>query len=353
MKYDLLTAATFKANAIKAHIQVGQSEKMPGILLKNVELKQHTDYTMYVNIKSVNVDSTSNSNSNANMCAELCLYTNIWPSPLTLKDGINKINVKIDELNKIEIGLFLKTPTFGISFDILDIDIRETTYNNRVIETINTCFNENVGFGKYKNVAMSLLKDTIEILDKFNIDYCLISGTLLGYVRHKDFIPWDDDIDLIVDASFLDKMPDILTQQNKLQFTPSHGCKWIMKSYYDYGREERRLLDQDKSVQDNWPVQCKWTWPFIDLFIYEYDADRTNIIFFKKKWNVNKFFPIQKKSFLGLSVSVPKDPEYFLLINYGKDCMTMCQSSNFCHKKEKYVKNVVNMDLKLLKYKLI
>jgi lipopolysaccharide cholinephosphotransferase len=55
---------------------------------------------------------------------------------------------------------------------------------------------EELGLRDAQIIMTSILKDIAEICDKYSIRYFLDAGTLIGAVRHKGFIPWDDDIDI-------------------------------------------------------------------------------------------------------------------------------------------------------------
>jgi len=164
------------------------------------------------------------------------------------------------------------------------------------------------------------------ILEEFNIDYFLISGTLLGLVRHNGFIPWDDDIDLIVDDTISLKINDISKKyENQVNFMFG---KFIKICFKDVGEIVNCTNWSNKLLNTN----EKYRWPFIDLFMFSKRNDK--IIFFNKIWDISNFYPSVKCKFYDIDVVIPKNPEKFLVGNYGNDYMTKCVASTYNHRKE-------------------
>ena len=65
-----------------------------------------------------------------------------------------------------------------------------------------------------KRIQLEMLKEIDSICRANNIKYSLAFGTLLGAVRHKGFIPWDDDVDIMMPLPEVEKFRKVLDSNN-------------------------------------------------------------------------------------------------------------------------------------------
>ena len=65
---------------------------------------------------------------------------------------------------------------------------------------------EKVDINEYHEKLLEELKFIDELCNKLDLKYFLIFGTLLGAIRHKGFIPWDDDLDIMMPRPDYDKL---------------------------------------------------------------------------------------------------------------------------------------------------
>lgn len=79
-------------------------------------------------------------------------------------------------------------------------------------------------------IEIDLLQQLINVCEKYNLRYYALGGTLLGAIRHHGFIPWDDDIDVLMPRSDYNTLIEIGEQEFSFPYflssTRSEFCFW-------------------------------------------------------------------------------------------------------------------------------
>lgn len=131
-----------------------------------------------------------------------------------------------------------------------------------------------------QKVQLMIFKEFIEICEKNNLTYFNYAGSLLGTVRHEGFIPWDDDIDVIMFRDDFEKLNKILEQDidEKYKFINVLNEETY---HYTWGR----LMLKDTLFKEWWANQVSYT-PniFIDIFILD-NIPQNRFKRFVHKWS--------------------------------------------------------------------
>jgi lipopolysaccharide cholinephosphotransferase len=69
-----------------------------------------------------------------------------------------------------------------------------------------------------KHTLLEIMTDFDAYCKKHDLSYFLIGGTLLGAVRHQGFIPWDDDLDVVMPRDDYERFIEMFNQENQHKY---------------------------------------------------------------------------------------------------------------------------------------
>lgn len=100
-----------------------------------------------------------------------------------------------------------------------------------------------------KEIQMSLLDYFDEFCNKNRLKYTLACGTLLGAVRHKGYIPWDDDIDVYMERDDYDKLLSLYNNNEN-----SHIKLMSIENNPSYSFLFAKLVDDRTSLIEDYNI---------------------------------------------------------------------------------------------------
>lgn len=219
--------------------------------------------------------------------------------------------------------------------------------------------------------GISILSQFAKVANKHGIKFWLDSGTLIGFVRHNGFIPWDDDIDICVSRDDYEKLPKLLDKEfckNGFFYRVGDITRlyykqlrvWVDIFPFDVGYSVNvptgqeykhfiQILDDIKKQSDfDYMKWLKLETPVSDTYLQKCfqcrdkelvpNKVKNGFLFFGVETGVQNrvlykndvVYPLQPVTFFGIKTFVPNNYDEYLFRQYG-DYMNWPKNFNSIH----------------------
>lgn len=170
---------------------------------------------------------------------------------------------------------------------------------------------------------LNILTEFDKFCRKNNLHYSLVGGTLLGAVRHKGFIPWDDDIDVAMSRPDYERFIKLFSEKREefpdcFELTSDRGKDAINPFL--------KLVDKNITTQSDTGERCNFLW--IDIFPidgYPSTVELTQKMQKKVRW-LRRIFSYNYKNFKKLKGGFRKLFYIYAKIYGGKRAFNKLQA---------------------------
>lgn len=141
---------------------------------------------------------------------------------------------------------------------------------------------------EFHSVLFEIMEEFQRVCEKHDIKYSIAYGTLIGAVRHQGFIPWDDDVDIIMSREELEKFCKIYEKEGNKKF-------FLQTKYTDenYPYNVVRLRKNGTAmIYETWEKAGFHQGIYIDIFPIDHIPDN-KVKWFFQKWSIIFLTPIR------------------------------------------------------------
>lgn len=132
---------------------------------------------------------------------------------------------------------------------------------------------------KVQDLTMNTLNVLINYCEEHDLRYYFTGGALIGVLRHKGFIPWDDDIDLGLPRKDFDKLHELLSKD----MPKGYGiCNRFTDPNWHFAMSQ--FIDLESEIEINLAEQPRKAHIWIDIFPLDGLPDNDIIRWLKVKY---------------------------------------------------------------------
>lgn len=144
---------------------------------------------------------------------------------------------------------------------------------------------------------LKVLKYFSKFADENKVEYTLYAGTLIGAIRHEGYIPWDDDVDVVMTRDQFDRFENLFLKSSYKKDGMEYQSR---KVYKFYALPFSKIRSNTLNISERMPKTQKGNFgPWVDIFaldrIPDSEEERKKLFDEITKYNniIKKFLLVQ------------------------------------------------------------